>query len=197
MSFAEKLRQLRKQKNLSQEKIADLLGVSRQSVSKWENGLSQPDTNNLIRLAEILEVSLDELTGITSESQPLEQFDRNTQSKISKLVIAAYLIAFGSIIGFFCPPISNIPPVPKEFWIGISVVSGCLLILKNRKLARPSQLQKVLHMDIGIILLAFSMGIVIPHKLGLVKALAMTILLAVYMGWVLRTYFVNQEKKNT
>lgn len=61
MTFQEKLFQLRKQKGFSQETLAERMGVSRQAVSKWESGLSNPDINNLVLLSEIFEVSLDEL----------------------------------------------------------------------------------------------------------------------------------------
>ena len=43
MSFAENLKQIRKEKNISQEKLAELLGVSRQAVSKWEQGIGYPE----------------------------------------------------------------------------------------------------------------------------------------------------------
>lgn len=194
MNLSERMRILRKQKNFSQEKIAELLGISRQSVSKWETGLSQPDTKHLIQLAEIFGISLDELTGVASEFQ--HQLPRNPQSKISKLAITVYLIVFGSIVGFFCPPISNVPLLPSEFWIGISVVSGFLLIFKNRKLARPLKLQKVLHMDIGIIFLVCAIGIALPYKMGLIKAILMTIPSAIYMGWVLKTFFAYEENQS-
>ena len=62
MSIKENLIRLRKSNKISQEKLAELVGVSRQAVSKWENGLSNPDTENLIRLSEIFNVSLDEIT---------------------------------------------------------------------------------------------------------------------------------------
>ncbi len=54
MSIGERIVQLRNDASLSQGKLADALGVSRQAVSKWENDLSSPDTINLIRLAEVL-----------------------------------------------------------------------------------------------------------------------------------------------
>ena len=62
----ENLKKYRKSKSLSQEKIAEMLGVSRQAVTKWENGQSMPSSDNLIKLAEIYHVSLDELLGKTS-----------------------------------------------------------------------------------------------------------------------------------
>lgn len=48
LSFSEKLQRLRKEKGLSQEQLAELLDVSRQSVSKWESGQTYPEINKLI-----------------------------------------------------------------------------------------------------------------------------------------------------
>lgn len=59
MSFAENLKILRKEKHLSQEQLAEIMDVSRQAVSKWEQGSGYPETEKLIALAERLEVSLD------------------------------------------------------------------------------------------------------------------------------------------
>ncbi len=61
MSFAEKLREIRKENHLSQEDLAELLDVSRQSVSKWEQSSGYPEVEMLLQLAEKLHVSLDEL----------------------------------------------------------------------------------------------------------------------------------------
>ncbi len=58
---ANRLCELRKKHNLSQEELADKLGVSRQAVSKWERSESSPDTDNLIQLAKLYGISLDEL----------------------------------------------------------------------------------------------------------------------------------------
>ena len=63
IEIANRLADLRKQHGLSQEELADKLGVSRQAVSKWECGESSPDTDNLIALAKIYGMSLDELLG--------------------------------------------------------------------------------------------------------------------------------------
>lgn len=58
---ANKLLQLRKANNLSQEELAERLNISRQAVSKWERAESSPDTDNLIALAKLYRISLDEL----------------------------------------------------------------------------------------------------------------------------------------
>lgn len=63
MTLGEQIIQLRKQKKMSQEDLADAMQISRQAVSKWENDQSNPDTENLIRLAAILEVDVNDLIG--------------------------------------------------------------------------------------------------------------------------------------
>lgn len=61
MKFNNKLYELRKQKGLSQEELANRLNVSRQTVSKWELGESTPDMEKLVAISDLFEVSLDEL----------------------------------------------------------------------------------------------------------------------------------------
>ena len=61
--FGENLKTLRKKKGYSQEELAVKLHVVRQTISKWEKNLSVPDAGTLIRLAEILEISVSELLG--------------------------------------------------------------------------------------------------------------------------------------
>ena len=61
MEFKEKLQFLRTSMKLSQEELADMLNISRQSITKWENGQSFPDIQNLIQLSEICKVSIDRL----------------------------------------------------------------------------------------------------------------------------------------
>ena len=62
MKFSEKLQKLRKENNLSQEQLADMLEVSRQSVSKWESGQTYPEMDKLITMCKIFKCSLDDLT---------------------------------------------------------------------------------------------------------------------------------------
>lgn len=65
IELANRLADLRKEHGYSQEELADKLKVSRQAVSKWERGEASPDTDNLIELAKIYNISLDELVGNT------------------------------------------------------------------------------------------------------------------------------------
>ncbi len=75
MSFAENLKQLRKEKQLSQEELAEILDVSRQAVSKWEQGIGYPEVEKLLLLSNKLSVSLDSLmeTEIAQNSNTQKQ----------------------------------------------------------------------------------------------------------------------------
>ena len=69
MELGKKIRQLRFKASLTQEQLADKLGIGAQSVSKWENGLAMPDITALPLLAEIFGVSIDELFDLTTEQR--------------------------------------------------------------------------------------------------------------------------------
>lgn len=80
MEFGENLRTLRKAKGISQEELAERLGVSRQAVSKWEQGMGYPEMETMLALSKTLEVSLDFLVSgeaTFSQTQPQEP-QRNT-----------------------------------------------------------------------------------------------------------------------
>lgn len=70
LKIANRFYEYRKQNGLSQEELAEKLGISRQSVSKWERGEASPDTENLIRLARIYGVTLDELVNGIAPEEP-------------------------------------------------------------------------------------------------------------------------------
>ena len=61
MSLGNKLADARRAKNLTQEQLAEKLEVTRQAVSRWESGAAWPETDKLVRMAQILEVSCDYL----------------------------------------------------------------------------------------------------------------------------------------
>lgn len=67
--FAKTLKAIRKEKGFTQEYIANKIGVSFQSVSKWENGLSMPDMEILSRLADVLDTDLNTLSGYNQSSR--------------------------------------------------------------------------------------------------------------------------------
>lgn len=80
MSFSEKILYLRTRNGMSQEVLADKLSVSRQAVSKWESGVTLPETDKLIVISDMFKVSLDFLLKEDSKehkrSQSTENLDR-------------------------------------------------------------------------------------------------------------------------
>lgn len=85
------IKHFRKAKGMSQEEMAVKLNVVRQTVSKWENGLSVPDADVLIRMAELLNVSVSQLLGIEAKdqsdkdlSEELGQFTRNYTQTVKR-----------------------------------------------------------------------------------------------------------------
>ena len=61
MNIGKKILKLRKEKKLSQEQLADIIGVTRQTISNWELNETTPDTNQLIILSKKFNISIDEL----------------------------------------------------------------------------------------------------------------------------------------
>ena len=86
IEIANRLVKLRKEKGLSQEELADKLGLSRQAVSKWERAEASPDTDNLICLAKLYGVSLDELLTSDDDIETIvnEQVKKDETEKETK-----------------------------------------------------------------------------------------------------------------
>ena len=79
MKFGENLQKLRKEKGISQEQLAEQLGVTRQSVSKWESGASYPEMDKIVALCNMFHCDMDALINkdITEERQRKETRLRN------------------------------------------------------------------------------------------------------------------------
>ena len=82
MNFNEKLQKLRKEKKYSQEELADMLDVTRQSVSKWESGQTYPEMDKLLAICKIFGCTLEELTNDTIK---LNEFAGEKKSKVSDI----------------------------------------------------------------------------------------------------------------
>jgi transcriptional regulator with XRE-family HTH domain len=92
--FGLKLQTLRKKASMSQENLAELMGVSRQAISKWERSEALPDLYNAKKLAEIFNITLDELMDIEIKS-----IDKAKQ-KTNKISLA-FLTVQGVLVGVF------------------------------------------------------------------------------------------------
>nr|WP_088099420.1 helix-turn-helix domain-containing protein [Bacillus mycoides] len=110
MGFGEKLFKLRKEKGLSQEALAENLNTTRQAVSKWENGQGFPETEKLIMIGNIFEVSLDYLLKETAE----QSNEKENGYYVSKEMAEGYVVYGQKIskyiaLGFSLLILSTIP----------------------------------------------------------------------------------------
>lgn len=91
--FSENLKELRRNKNLTQEKLADFLGVSFQTISKWERGDNYPDITMLPEIASFFKVSVDDLLGVNRAEnekeivEKLKEYDNLTDSELMQEII--------------------------------------------------------------------------------------------------------------
>lgn len=108
MTFGDKLSRLRKEYNYTQEQLADILGVSRQSISKWESDTSYPETDKLIELGNLFDCSMDyllkeeitERSGIPSASTEgvLAQIGRKVTGDENKRKVKRILKIVGMVL---------------------------------------------------------------------------------------------------
>ena len=100
MNLGEKIYKLRTEKGYSQGDLADMLEVSRQSISKWENG-SVPELDKLIKLSEIFEVTLDEL--LKDEKEIEKKREEAPIQKISQTqkIVGIILLSFAGLLTIF------------------------------------------------------------------------------------------------
>lgn len=89
MTFGEKLFQLRKEKGLSQEALAEKLNTSRQAISKWENGQGYPETDKILKISQVFEVSTDYL--LKESTQP--SVDKQAGYYVSEEMAEGYLLS--------------------------------------------------------------------------------------------------------
>lgn len=111
--LAENLKKTRKNKGLSQEEVAEKLNTSRQSVSKWENGWSTPDINQLVRLSTLYDVELEHLVnGTPTETISSLQASSEEKRKNFSLLEKFFLIA---CLAVTC----NVPIIGALLCIGV------------------------------------------------------------------------------
>ena len=124
MTIGSRISKCRKAKNFSQEYLAEILGVSRQAVSKWETDQTEPDTSNLIGLARVFGVSVEYLANGDEAPTKVVYVEKNLP--IFK-IIGVVLIALGGL--------SLILGVIMPFMLGIGIVTvafGILLMLLKK-----------------------------------------------------------------
>ena len=139
-----RIRTLRKERGLSQEALAQALEVSRQAVTKWEDGLSLPSTANLFALSGFFGVPLAELTGTPegdaspSSAASISEKTRNKRAKV--LCIGAWVLLAVSIPVLLICAVQYFtagPPIPED----VSIIGGVDMVTDIYVMGRfPSHL---------------------------------------------------------
>ena len=156
--------ELRKEKNLSQYQLADMIPISRQGVSKWERGVTTPDTKTLITLSELFDVSIDELLrGERSENNTIEKLEETTLSildqsnkktkKIKRITIISTIIITTLLLLFLSYYFINSYNSTNVYTIygqskNFTTYDGIMIITKEKMYIKLGKLKNKNNIDI-------------------------------------------------
>ena len=127
MTIGDRLLKLRKERNLSQEELANVLDVSRQTISKWETNQSMPDFDKIVPLCNYFNITTDEL--LTGKENIVEANSINVKSNFARniaIAVALYIMSLVAIIIFsaqFNQPIIGV----SLFFTLIAIATGILI----------------------------------------------------------------------
>ena len=120
------LKELRKEKELTQEQLAETLNVSRRTVSRWETGSNMPDLDLLMEMADLYQVELRELLNGERKNEPMNKELKetvmqvaeysNAEKKRSTKIVRVYFAV--GIIALIANAIINMLETEETFWIG-------------------------------------------------------------------------------
>lgn len=146
----------RKRKGISQEELASLLDVSRQSISLWETDQTVPTLDKLQSMSKILDVSMDELTGFepiknsyTDQKHTAEEKKQKIKEILNKTEIVSFVLSLSSIILWY---INGLGLVISILAIVLSIV--CIK-LKRTKLSRYGLVISIVFLFASIFRLAY------------------------------------------
>ena len=179
MKFDEKLQKLRKASGLSQEALADKLNISRQAVSKWESGVSYPETDKLIQMSKIFNCSLDELVNDTETDKSIYT---NKQKKKNMYLDSLMEFITKSVNMFSNMKFSNIVKALIELFIVGVILLIISLILYSLGDALISELFWSFNFDNDIVfsVIRFISSILEFVWLLIIVAVALIIFIQVY-----------------
>ncbi|MBO1305959.1 helix-turn-helix transcriptional regulator [Enterococcus sp. 669A] len=124
MEVGAKLRERRNILHMTQDEVAEALGVTRQTISNWENGRSYPDIERIIRLSDIYQLSLDEL--LKGDHKMVHQLQKNTQQ--NRFIKTFILLLLVNVVLMLILVLAS--PVSKIIWalIFLLIIANCFSI---------------------------------------------------------------------
>lgn len=201
MSIADRIQSLRKSKGISQEELADKVGVSRQAVSKWESEQSVPDLDKIITMSDYFEVTTDYLLkGIETNYKQEAKEDYSTFSKV--LFVASVAFSAMGVIAAITNWIENglIEDVFGSMIIQVVGVVGYFIgkIISNEK---PSASIKIANtmiiafLPVSMLVLAFLNREITPYPSFANDWIATVSFIVVYFIVFLATVIYVRKKK--
>ena len=171
------LRDLRNEKNLSQEQLAEKFGVSSRSISRWENGNTMPDISIIIELADFYDVDVREIIHGERKSENMDKELKDTlvtvadytnnengkimQSAVNMAIITSVLFEIITLIIYYFYSLSdnlllNLAAIVTSFGVLYSGLSVLRLFEMNEKISKKS------HKVLGIIIVCVALFLMIP-----------------------------------
>ena len=137
MSLGQRLIELRKEKHLSQEEVAEKLNVTRQTISKWETDQSMPDFDKILPLCELFEISTDEL--LTGRKEQLERQKeeiidtRENKKKRTIGLVTGIMLYFLSIVWILLSvtALDKKPEIIVAIFMLICGIATCIIIYSS------------------------------------------------------------------
>ena len=124
---------LRKEKGMTQLELAEKMGVTDKAVSKWERDLSFPDINSIPKLAEIFEVSVDELMQVKTETK--ENIGKNKVDEIVDTALKGIGIAMGIAVTVLTV-LGELETKSAFIMLGIGLASVSISLLKDKQVEK-------------------------------------------------------------
>ena len=171
------LRELRNEKNLSQEQLAEEFGVSSRSISRWENGNTMPDISIIIELADFYDVDIREIIHGERKSENMDKELKDTlvtvadytnnengkimQSAVNMAIVTSIIFLILTPIIYYCYASSeslliNLAAIATSFGVLFSGLSVLRLFEMNEKISKKS------HKVLGIVIVSVALFMMIP-----------------------------------
>ena len=126
MKLNEKIYQLQKQSAMTQDEVAEKLNISRQALSRWENGTAQPASNNIVEISKLFRVTTDYLLNEeyqNDEDIPVVKEVKKVNHILRANLIKAAIIAQACMLNIAIQPIDSDIPSTIAFWFrGITII---------------------------------------------------------------------------
>lgn len=167
MDLGERLFELRKSKNLTQDDVAEKLNVTRQTVSKWETNQSTPDFDKIVPLCELFEIGVEEL--LTGKKPEVKEQPENKEEKVltkqevkerSAKVVSSSILIYIAAVAFLmiAIPVQNANPVVASAvflllvgWATTRIIRHYMAMPKFEKTKEEQKQSKIMKQINGII----------------------------------------------